>query len=161
MLVTNIPDCPYYLLTRASLSVTAALKKEFVDADVSEVKPAYLGALMCLWTDEGMEEALAKFGTDTGIKLIDLGRCAGLEPSTMTGLIDRMERDGLVVRAHDPNDRRVQKVMLTEKGRAIQPAVMAVLDKTLDSVFDNIPEKHLTIVTDVLRKVLVNVNKGE
>ena len=93
-------ECPYYLITRVSLGATAAMKRGFAEAGIGFVRPAYLGSLMSLWREDGL-------------KVIDLGRRAGLEPSTMTGLLDRMERDGLVERRPDPADRRVLKIFLT------------------------------------------------
>jgi DNA-binding MarR family transcriptional regulator len=35
-----------------------------------------------------------------------LARRAGLHPATMTGVLDRLERDGWIVRERDPADRR-------------------------------------------------------
>ena len=108
-------DSTYFLVTRASLAVTTIFKKMLIRDDLTEIKPSYLGALMCLWASEGMDEMLSKFGSKDGMRLTELGRCAGLEPSTITGLVDRMERDGLVSRKNVPNDRRAQKATLTEK----------------------------------------------
>ncbi len=97
-------NCPYYLVSRVTLVVTSALKKGLAAAGVGDVKPAYLGALFALWKEDGL-------------KVVELGRRSGLEASTMTGLIDRMEHDGLVERRDDATDRRVQRINLTEKGR--------------------------------------------
>lgn len=44
--------------------------------------------------------------------------------SNMTTLIDRMEKDGLVKRTDDSRDRRIKKVLLTEKGREIVPKII-------------------------------------
>lgn len=44
--------------------------------------------------------------------------------SNMTTLIDRMENDGLVKRTDDSRDRRIKKVLLTEKGREIVPKII-------------------------------------
>ena len=41
---------------------------------------------------------------------------SGSRPSLMTGLMDRMERDGLVGQRPDPADRRVLKIFLTDAG---------------------------------------------
>lgn len=139
-------DCPYYLVTRASLGVTALLKQEFAAAGVTGVKPAYLGVLWCLWNEDN-------------VKVVELGRCAGLEPSTMTGLIDRMERDGLVRRALDPADRRAQRIQLTERGGAIKDTVIDVLDTTLERAFAGVSEHQLSGLKDTLRKVLSNTNR--
>ena len=159
MNIENISSCPYYLITRVSLTITTALKKGFAESGIGEVKPAYLGALMCLWTNESMGETLGKFGHIDGFKINELGRCAGLEPSTMTGLIDRMEKGGLVYRAADPEDRRVMKVHLTDTGWNIREKALAVVDRTIKEVFDGIPEENLEVSKDVLRNVLINSNK--
>jgi MarR family transcriptional regulator, organic hydroperoxide resistance regulator len=42
-----------------------------------------------------------------------------LHPSTITGVVDRLEKKGYVVRDRNPADRRVVKVRLTPKGRAL------------------------------------------
>ncbi|HNR88521.1 MAG TPA: MarR family transcriptional regulator [Spirochaetota bacterium] len=154
-------DCPYYLLTRASLAITAAFRKAFAGAGVEDVRPAYLGALMCLWRECCVDEALGKFGGEGGMRLADLGRCAGLEPSTMTGLIDRMERDGLVRREDDRSDRRVQRIVITEKGDALRAAVMEAVTATLRRSFDGIDMNELDVFKKVLRTVLSNANRGE
>src|SRR3954468_18005583 len=39
-----------------------------------------------------------------------LARRAGLHPATMTGVLDRLERDGWIVRERDPSDRRAVAV---------------------------------------------------
>ena len=51
-----------------------------------------------------------------------LGELAALEqvrPPTITGLVRGLERDGLLRRSRDRNDRRVQRVAATAKGRRV------------------------------------------
>ena len=139
----NPTDCPYYLISRSSLMVTGELRRGFASAGVEQVKPAYLGVLLCLWREDGL-------------KMIDLGQCAGLEPSTMTGLLDRMERDGLVHRADDPDDRRVIKVFLTDEGRNVRKPVLRVLEGTLNKVFTGITPEALDQMKNTLRSILDN-----
>ena len=139
-------DCPYYLMSRVTLGVTSALKKGLASAGVGEVKPAYLGVLLCLWQEDGLRGNA-------------LGRRAGLEPSTMTGLLDRMERDGLVVRSADPRDRRAQHIRLTDTGRGVRTSVLRVVDRTLARVFDGIPAEELSRTKALLRHVLANVHE--
>jgi DNA-binding MarR family transcriptional regulator len=49
----------------------------------------------------------------------ELARFLGLDKSSVTGLVDRAERRGLVVRAPSPADRRAVLVRLTDAGRAL------------------------------------------
>ena len=49
----------------------------------------------------------------------ELGTVLGLAKSSLTGLVDRTERNGLVSRAADPQDMRAVRVELTPGGRAL------------------------------------------
>ncbi|MDD5712466.1 MAG: MarR family transcriptional regulator [Smithellaceae bacterium] len=140
-------DCPYYLVTRVSLAATSVFKRAFAEAGLTELRPAYMGVLMCLWNEDGL-------------KVIELGRRAGLEPSTMTGLIDRMERDGLVTRVPDPEDRRVLKINLTEAGSAIKDTVAEKVDLVMGQVLSNVDTDDLAQLKDTLRQILTNIHEG-
>ena len=140
-------NCPYYLISRVTLVATSALKKGFASAGIGDVRPAYLGALFALWKEDGL-------------KVVELGRQSGLETSTMTGLIDRMERDGLVERRDDATDRRVQRINLTEKGRDAMNPALAVVDSVLATVFEGVSQEDLLKTTDVLKRVLANAHEG-
>ena len=147
MINTNPIDCPYYLISRVTLFVTSSLKRGFSDAGVNSIKPAYLGVLMTLWRDDGL-------------KVIDLGRKSGLEPSTMTGLLDRMERDELLYREADSLDRRVQRIYLTATGREVKTPVLQVVHEVLADVFKGIDEKEIRNTKNTLQRVLTNAQEG-
>jgi DNA-binding MarR family transcriptional regulator len=142
------PDCPYYLISRATLAVTSLLKKGFSKKGVNTIKPAYLGVLLSLWNEDGL-------------KANELGKRAGLEPSTMTGLLDRMERDGLVKRKPDPNDRRAHRIHLTKEGVDAEVSATKVVSDTLEKVFSTISEKDIETTKNVLRTVLLNCGKED
>ncbi|MBF0451614.1 MAG: MarR family transcriptional regulator [Candidatus Magnetomorum sp.] len=144
--IFKLTNCPYYLITRASLSITSVLKKAFLAAGYTRLKPAYLGVLMTLSQEDNL-------------KMIDLGRRINLEPSSMTGLLDRMERDDLVQRIVDPNDRRVQRIILTQYGRSILTDIVEIIFKLLDSVFEGISSEDIETTKSVLRKVLLNIKE--
>lgn len=81
-----------------------------------------------------MQEAAARHGLTTRGQLVltalaseefrrtqlALGQALGLDKTTLTAELDRLERAGLVVRAPDPNDRRVRVPVITDRGRAVQ-----------------------------------------
>ena len=144
--VLNLSDpenCPYYMISRVTLSVTSVLKKEFNDADIEGVKPAYIGVLMSLWEEDGL-------------KVVELAHKVRLEPSSMTGLIDRMERDNLLYRASDLDDRRIHRIFLTDHARDIKKPVLDVLNKTFSGLFDGINEKEFIQTMAFLKKILAN-----
>jgi len=142
------PDCPYYLVSRAALAVTSHLKKGFTTAGINTIKPAYLGVLLSLWSEDGL-------------KANELGKRAGLEPSSMTGLLDRMERDGLVKREPDPNDRRASRIYLTQSGVHSEVSATAVVSDTLKKAFNTIPKEDIETTKNVLRTILLNYGKED
>jgi DNA-binding MarR family transcriptional regulator len=63
--------------------------------------------------------ALKTTSQNESLSLGELGRRMYLHPSTITGLIDRLEKKGLVERDRDQTDRRVIKLRLTSKGKGL------------------------------------------
>jgi DNA-binding MarR family transcriptional regulator len=60
-----------------------------------------------------------------------LGKLLVVNRSNVTGLVDRMERDGLVTRNGDPGDRRVKRVRMTRTGaRRLEKAEQAYAART-------------------------------
>jgi DNA-binding MarR family transcriptional regulator len=123
------------------------LKARLKEAGAEQIKPAYLGLLWCLWIQDG-------------VKTNVLGKCAGLEPSSMTGVLDRMERDGLVTREADPEDRRVQRVFLTNEGGKVKEAVVWVMDETTEIMFAGFTRRGIAQTKGFLRRMLLNL-QGE
>ncbi|HUU03288.1 MAG TPA: MarR family transcriptional regulator [Myxococcota bacterium] len=142
----EVSECPYYLITRVSLVATTFLKRELARAGVAHVRPAYLGVLMSLWVENNL-------------KAVELGKRAGLEPSSMTGLLDRMERDALVVRKADPADRRAQRIRLTESGLKVKDSVLEVLNRALKSMLEGVGERDVDRLKESLRRILANTHK--
>src|SRR6266568_7391294 len=60
-----------------------------------------------LWQQEGKSQ-------------VELQELLDLERATVNGLIQRMARSELIECKPDPSDRRVQRIFLTERGRALK-----------------------------------------
>ena len=61
-------------------------------------------------------------GQVPGIAARDLASTLGLHPSTLTGVLDRLERQKFLARTVDPEDRRRARFALTAKGRVVDAA---------------------------------------
>ena len=59
----------------------------------------------------------------------------GFAPRSVTETVDVLEREGLVTRTEDPNDRRARIVSLTEAGREACATAAAVRTKTMNEIF--------------------------
>lgn len=58
----------------------------------------------------------------------DLLRAFGIQPSTLTGVLDRLETRGLIRRSRHPTDRRSFLLVLTPAGQRAATTVRQVLD---------------------------------
>ncbi len=64
-------------------------------------------------------DLLATLDRTDGQTLAQLSRALLVTAGNLTGLVDRAARDGLLVKRSDQRDRRVSRVYLTRKGRAL------------------------------------------
>ena len=74
----------------------------------------------------------------------------------MTRLIDNMERQHLVVRISDKNDRRTNLIHLTKTGRELESKAYKIANATLEQALDGLTMEELKIGQEVLRKVFIN-----
>jgi DNA-binding MarR family transcriptional regulator len=73
------------------------------------------------------------------VGMADLGRQLHLEKSSLTGLVDRAERRGLVTRVRNSCDRRAYQVALTDEGTQLAVETHRVVCEELDKVAAVVP----------------------
>jgi DNA-binding MarR family transcriptional regulator len=90
------------------------------------------------------------------IRVGDLARRMYLHPSTVVGIIDRLELQGLAARTRSTEDQRVVTVDLTDKGKELVSKVPQVAQGLLLTGVKNLPEGDLETVSRGL-KLLVGI----
>ena len=97
------------------------------------------------------------------LSLSELSERIRAQNSTVTGIIDRMEREGLVLRERSNEDRRVINITLTEKGSRIAREVsvepMEVLRASLESLSVTDMRELMKILTKIARRVQAIVKR--
>jgi DNA-binding MarR family transcriptional regulator len=71
----------------------------------------------------GQDRLLSELWLEDGLSQTELIERLSVEPPTVTGTVQRLERDGFVRREPDPRNRRVSRVFLTERGRELESPV--------------------------------------
>lgn len=72
-----------------------------------------------LWLSFPHSMVLMTLNEQPGLSGAQLARCLGVTAQTMNGLLVPLEQKGLIVREHDPDNARVLKSVLTNKGRQL------------------------------------------
>jgi DNA-binding MarR family transcriptional regulator len=75
------------------------------------------------------------------VGMAELAMLLHIEKSTLTGLVDRAERRGLVCRAPDPEDRRAVRVDLTPRGRKAVTDFQDEVTRTLTKHVEHLPAR--------------------
>ena len=68
---------------------------------------------------------------DRRLRMTELAGYLGLDKSTMSGLVDRAERRGLLARGRNPGDKRVVDVFITPAGLELADRVQAEIQRDL------------------------------
>lgn len=84
----------------------------------------------------------------------EIGAAIGIDPSTMVGLIDDLERGGLAKRRPHPKDRRAREVVITAKGRRTVDKARALAAGVEDAVLQGLASDERRDLMALLRKAL-------
>jgi DNA-binding MarR family transcriptional regulator len=82
-----------------------------------------------------------------------LGRALGTDNSTVTRLVDRMERSGHVARRQSPTDRRVSQVWLTDRGMQAREEAKVVVRAFNDEIRQTMSAAELATFKVVLTRL--------
>jgi DNA-binding MarR family transcriptional regulator len=115
-----------YLLAKASQRWNELLYERFRREGFKEVRPSYGSIILPLFEEDGL-------------RMGELAERARLSKQTMTTMIRLVERDGLVQRQRDPEDRRAFRIYLTARARSFRPVAESVLRE-----LDELVEKRLS-----------------
>lgn len=87
--------------------------------------------------------------------------CEGcvLDKSTMTSLLARMERQGLIVKEEDPCDKRAARIRLTDRGRDMADRVKEIFRATDAWTLRDMPEADRRRLTRLLQTVISNLEE--
>jgi MarR family transcriptional regulator, organic hydroperoxide resistance regulator len=127
------------------MALVLRLKKENVREHSGDLRPYDLTTQQ-VWL---LAELPEHEGVPTGA-LADALQCHG---SNVTGMVDRLEARGLVVRQASTADRRVKFVELTEAGRALRDEVVEIARRPPRVLLERLDTEQLRALQDLLAAV--------
>ena len=131
-------ECVNYLLTTAQHHVHERMSQLLAPYGIT---PGQYGVLNCLWNKRG----------DTPK---ELAQTLNLETSTVSGLLDKMQRRGVIDRIISEADRRVVRIILTDEGCALQEPVLAVIRQVNSEVLSGFTSAESEALLAALRAII-------
>jgi DNA-binding MarR family transcriptional regulator len=94
---------------------------------------------------------------EEGVSFTTLSRCLMLSKAPLTGIMDRLEREGLARRVPSKTDRRVVRAVITEAGRRRIETVKPDLIEWKDRGFAGLTGEDRVLLRDLLRRLLDDI----
>jgi DNA-binding MarR family transcriptional regulator len=102
---------------------------------------------------------LAVLSNNGGLRQTDLAAMTSIDASTLSRLITRLARDGLVRRTRSKTDSREVAVALTRKARSLMGRLIPVAAALQDSATQKLSKQDLATLKRVLRKMHENLTR--
>ncbi len=113
---------------------------------------------LTVWSFD-MLATLRRQGPPYQLKPTELYELLMLSSGAMTNRIDRLEKDGLVTRLRDPNDRRSVIVQLSDAGAERIDAAMPILFEREKQFLADLSQTETTDLITLLRQFLATVHQ--
>ena len=146
-------------------SIDWELRLGFLIHDVSRLRrSAFDRCLKPLNVTRSQWWVLAYLSREDGMTQSQLAEELDLGKVAVGGLIDRLEKSGLVRRQADATDRRVNRVFLEPKSKALITKMRKVSHRMNEQILDGLPDERLesTAVTlDAMKRNLLAYLEGD
>lgn len=134
----ELKECINFLLTTAQHTVFQYLSQRLAPYDIT---PSQYGILNCLWINDGT--CLPR----------QIAELLCLETSTVSGILDRMQKKDLIDRVINPDNRREILVIISPKGNALKEPVLKIIDEVNDEVLKDFSPKETDFIRKSLRQI--------
>jgi DNA-binding MarR family transcriptional regulator len=137
-----------FLISRISRLSRRILARKMKEYGIDRINPAQGRIMFVLWRNES-------------VPIGELAKKTSLKKSTMTSMLDRLERSGYVTRVRSGKDRRQILIQRTEKDRTLEKAYVQVSQEMEKLVMKGFSEKEVNELEGYLRRILDNVTAIE
>ena len=136
----NTSEMPALLVIKLSHAIALDMERRLKTYDVTMSQWTILKQL---WQQEGRSQ-------------VELQELLGLDKATVTGLVQRMTHLGLIRRRSDPSDKRVQRVFLTEQGRALEQITTSLVEEVNAHALEQFSDDEQAFFLRLLTRALQN-----
>lgn len=135
-----------FLISRIKQTGTRIFDRMLADSGIDEFNGAQGRILYVLWQNDE-------------ISISSLSAQTSLANTTLTAMLDRMEKSGLIVRKFDPKDRRNRLIVLTEKAKSLQDDYTRISQRMNEIYYNGFTEEEILQFESYLQRVLNNLEE--
>jgi MarR family transcriptional regulator, transcriptional regulator for hemolysin len=102
---------------------------------------------------------LKRLEMSEGVKQAELADLLDLQPITLARLVDKLAGLGLVERRDDPNDRRANRLYLTEKASPVLERLNALGETLVGQAFEGFDVAEITELARAFERIKTNLKR--
>lgn len=137
-----------FLITKIKQLQGRIFEKLLAEHNISEFNGAQGRILFVLW------------GNDN-IPISELAKQTGLAKTTLTSMLERMEKQELIKRIASPDDHRTVKIRLTKTAAALKEQYEQVSNEMSQIFYKGFSDEEILTLETGLRKILENLTEKE
>ncbi|WP_282080343.1 MarR family winged helix-turn-helix transcriptional regulator [Aquimarina algiphila] len=142
-MIKNLNETTGYKIRNVSLLLINKINQNFIKKGF-DITAEQLKMLVVLWESDGKTQN-------------ELGESVGKFKTSVTKIIDGLEKRKLIQRAPHPTDRRANVIYLTEVGKNIKKQLEPIIENTLSEAHKNISNEKLIVFHEVLNQIEKNL----
>lgn len=126
-----------------------------------QTRKNYAAQLRKLDLHIGQELALFHLWQQDGITQSQLRHKIGSEASTVSNMLRKLEKDGIVYRKHNELDHRISHVFLTDKGRQLEGPINEIWTAHEQNMLQGFSPDELHTLHGLLSKIEHNLSESK
>ncbi len=134
----DLPDCKVFLLAKAYQKAHGELKKRLIPFHITNMQHMVLEGL---WYSEG--------ATAT-----ELSKLLILDKATLSGVLERMEEDGWIVKKQNPEDRRLHPIFPSKKANRLKKQLINERKAANEELLKKLTPEERILLKRLLRDLI-------
>ncbi len=134
---TKYEDCVIFLLAKAYQKAHANFKKRLISYGLTPIQHLILEAL---WLEDGQSAG-------------DIGKRLVLDGATLSGVLERLTAGDWITKEPDPDDKRILRIYLTDKGKSLRPKLSEERNQANDEIMYKLSLEEKILLKRLLRDV--------
>jgi MarR family transcriptional regulator, organic hydroperoxide resistance regulator len=135
-----------YTMNSIRQSLFAYLETEMAKQNISDIAPSH-GDILYILDKKGQ------------LHLHDLSELSLKDKSTITSVINHLEKSGYVTKVRDSSDKRQVNIEVTEKARKIRPALARISERMNAKLFEGISPEEKAVLFNLMTRISRNADE--
>ncbi len=133
-----------YFISKTKKKMMSFIEKKLKEKGLSDLVPAYGNVLTALYDNGGK------------LSMQEIGKLIGKDKSTITPLVNKLEKLGYVKKVKCKEDKRVTYVVIVEKGKEIEYKFNEISGEVYAAAYKNFSEEEREVFLKLLKRLNEN-----